>query len=175
MSSINTNILDDNSESQINNASWITKAVLLSLGITVYLFLVEFFRDKLPDTLFEIGPIEIRFSTLSFLFVLFVNSIYTPYFLNRIQPSLTIFKVVCISGILYFSAIVFKVFIYNFFVHGTGIQMNYGYIFYTSGIIALIGVCASNIRIRKLRGRKTIYAWLILFAVWYAFSVLAKM
>ena len=175
MSLKNTEILDDNSEFQLSQKRYKERLILLVMFTSIYLFLMEYFRPYLPDHLFQIGDIEVRFSSISFLFILLINSLLLPQYLDKLNPEWAILSIAIGSGVLFFAAILIKVFTYNFFVHHIGIHMNYGYIFYTSSLLGLLAAFASNVRIMKLRGRKTYLAWIALFVAWYILTAIAKM
>ena len=173
MSSNYTEILDDNIEPVKQAERWRAKLVTMFVITFLYLFLAEYFRAVLPDRLFSFLDFEIRFSSIGFLFILFLNSYYVPSFLNQGLPKCSLVSIACLSGLLFFGAILIKVFAYNYFVHDTGIRMNFGYIFYTSSLLGVLACFTSNIRIRKIRSRKTYLGWILLFLVWYGLTAIA--
>ena len=172
MSSNHTEILDENIEPANQIKGWRAKLIILFLVTFLYLFLAEYFRAELPDRLFYFLDFEVRFSSIGFLLILFFNAYFAPSFFNQGLPKWSLVSIACLSGLLYFGAILMKVLIYNYFVHKTGIRMNYGYIFYTSAVLGVLACFTANIRIRKIRGHTTILAWILLIIVWYGLTVI---
>ena len=168
-------LLDDDSESKRESKKWFLYIFVLTLTNSAYLFLAEYFKEDLPNVLFEIYAIEVRFSSIAFLFILLLNAALIPYYLDRARPTLSIPIIAVLSGLIFFAAILIKVFTFNYYIHKTGIQMNYGYILFTSSLLAFLAAFASNVRIVKLRGKKTYLAWIALFVAWYALTAIAKM
>ncbi len=173
MSSNYTEILDDNIEPVNQAKGWRGKLVVLFILTFLYLFLAEYFRAALPDRLFYFFDIEVRFSSIGFLIILFLNAYFAPAFFNQGLPTWSLVSIASLSGLLFFGAILIKVLTYNYIVHSTGIRMNYGYIFYTSAVLGVLACFTANIRIRKIRGHKTIPAWILLFIVWYGLTIIA--
>lgn len=168
-------ILDDNTEFNIQSNRWLIKLTIVTIVSSIYMFLMEYFRAELPDHLFYVGTIEIRFSSIGFLFILLLNSYFIPSFLEQGFPNWRLVSIAILSGVLFFGAILMKVFTYNYFVLNTGIRMNFGYIFFTSGLLGVLATFTANIRTRKLRGRNTYVAWILLFVVWYSLTAIATM
>ena len=167
-------ILDEFENNEIENRNPISRIIQISIG-TVFLFLlIERLRNFLPENLLNVEEVQIKTMGLIIMGIVILNSILIPTYLNKIQPKLNEVKVAIFSGLIIFATeIVFKL-IQNFFLLKNGWDLEYLEIIKSAGMIGGIGILVANIRIHKIRNKRTLIPTILLIGIWFLFGLIMK-
>jgi hypothetical protein len=167
-------ILDDIESEKIENRKPVNQIILISIGTIILYFLIELFRDSVPENLFERNGVQIKTIGLIIIGIVILNSILIPTFLNRIKPVFNYIKVIVWTGLIIFAIeIAFKL-LQNLLLTDNGLNLDYLQLIKSAGIISGIGVLIANIRIHKLRGKKTLIPILIFIGIWITVGLILK-
>lgn len=159
-------ILDEHENDTPDNRKIINQIIFITIGTIVLFFLLEEFRILLPENLLDWQGVQIKTVGLIIIGVIVLNTVLIPSRLNKITPKLTEVEVAVYTGIVIFIIeVVFKI-TQNIILSGNGFDRSFLETLKTAVIISGIGMLFSNIRIHKIRGKKTRIPILILIACW---------
>ena len=104
------------------------------------------------------------------LIIMVVNSILIPTFLDKIDPKLSIIRIMVVTGFILFSMDFFIKFFLNLIFFESGLSMNYMWLLRTSGLFSLMLIPIAQIRIYKLRKRRVWFPVLMLILYFVVFG-----
>ena len=166
-------ILDEIEKHPKENQKPITRIIQIAIGSVILLFLIEKSREVFPEYVFGIEPIKT--AGLLIMIVIISTSILIPNSLNVISPKLKILQIVIYTGLIFIGIeIVFKM-TQNLFIFKNKLsEIEYIYVFRPAMVIATIGMLIANIRIHKLRNKKTLIPTLLMFGIWAIIGLILK-
>ena len=159
-------ILDETVVEKVDNRKPIIRIILISIITILLYFLIEMLRGIVPESLYEKEGVKIQTLGLLIVGIVILISILIPNQLNKVKPVLNMLKVIIWTGITIFVIeVVFKL-TQNIVVVNNWLNLDYIQLLKSAGLISGIGMLIANIRIHKLRGKKTIKPVLILIGIW---------
>jgi len=164
---MNNEILDSIEENDLDNKTPINRIILISIATILLFLLLEELREILPED-FIIKP-----TGFLIIVVLVLSSILISNNLNKVRPKLKIIQVVFYTGFtIFLYEIIFKI------VQVYFLADNWDYSLLKiirAGInLGIMGMLIGNIRIHKLRGKKTLIPTLLLIVTWTIIAQIYK-
>ncbi len=103
-----------------------------------------------------------------------MNSILIPNYLNKLNPKLSIIKIVGFTGLIILGIeFAFKV-VQNVALYQNGLNLDYFDILKNAGMISMLSMLIANIRTHKIRNRKTLIPALVLIVLWISIGLIIK-
>ncbi len=152
------------------NRVYFKNILLLSLLNIILFFAFEYSRIFIPENLFVIR--NVAFKTIGFLIIsiFILNSILIPQYLSKILQELTMFEMVCLTGLVIFAIeLTFKI-IQTLLIFK---NLSFSIIFdFTKNalIICILSMSMANIKVHVILGKSTTIPILSLIIIWFSIA-----
>ncbi|MEO0790847.1 MAG: hypothetical protein AAFY36_19435 [Bacteroidota bacterium] len=165
-------VLDYVRKDPSENRKWIKRLFCLFL-LTIFFYIgIEIARGFLPVQL-SYGP-EIRFNVVGsmILIVIVINSLIIPTFLSKIQPEISLLKIVGLTGAILFGIEFMYRLAIRAYLYVQDVPFDMLDTLLSAMALSFFGSLISNLRIHSLRGRSMylpvaifLFAWIVAFLV----------
>ena len=167
-------ILDDLNETNYSNKKWYARVGFVVIGTIILYFIIEYFRSKLPQNLYEDEQTQISTMGLAIMIILVINSLLIPSLLNRIYPKISLLKTVIYSGVLLIVIeLSFKV-AQAILIQNTLSSISVVNYLKPAFMLGVIGTAIANVKAHKLAQKKITFPFLFLIIIWMGISYIAK-
>jgi len=157
-------ILDKIQTTPQNNQIQVKKIIKVSIFYIFILILVEVFKNYNPEHLTEYEETKMKVISILDIIIIAIIPILISNYLNRIKRQLPIFKIITITGSIFFGMeIIYKTILSNIYL-SEGYGIDYTGIFTEAGLTALLSIAIANFRINQLRKRNMFFPVIILIA-----------